>query len=52
MLTEVALKAAKPAEKPYKLTDSQGLYVLVNPNGSKLFRFKFYFNLCSAVDSV
>ncbi|WP_409513261.1 Arm DNA-binding domain-containing protein, partial [Pseudomonas aeruginosa] len=34
-LTDSAIKTAKPKEKPYKLSDAQGLYLLVNPNGSK-----------------
>ena len=32
---------AKPKEKPYKLGDSGGLYVIVRPNGSKLWRYKY-----------
>jgi hypothetical protein len=33
-LTEPAVKKSKSREKPYKLSDEQGLYVQVNPNGS------------------
>ncbi|MFR0691646.1 tyrosine-type recombinase/integrase [Enterobacterales bacterium AE_CKDN230030158-1A_HGKHYDSX7] len=40
-LTDSAIKAAKPKEKPYKLSDAQGLYLLINPNGSKLWRLKY-----------
>lgn len=40
-LTEIELKSAKPKDKPYKLTDGRGLYILVKPNGSKLFRRKY-----------
>ncbi len=40
-LTETAIKAAKPTAKPRKLTDERGLYLLVNPNGSKLWRLKY-----------
>ena len=40
-LTEIEIKAAKPKEKPYKLNDGRGLYLLINPNGSKLFRRKY-----------
>lgn len=40
-LTDSAIKAAKPKEKPYKLTDGQGLYLEVMPNGSKLWRLKY-----------
>ncbi|AOE87947.1 tyrosine-type recombinase/integrase [Pseudomonas sp. TCU-HL1] len=40
-LTDSAIKAAKPKEKPYKLSDGQGLYLEVMPNGSKLWRLKY-----------
>ncbi len=40
-LYDTTVKNAKPKEKPYKLSDSQGLYILVNPNGSKLWRLKY-----------
>ena len=43
-LTETAIKNAKASEKPYKLSDARGLYLLVNPNGSKLWRMKYRFN--------
>ncbi len=36
------LKAAKSA-KPYKLSDGDGLHLLVQPNGSKLWRFRYRF---------
>jgi integrase len=42
-LTEVAIRNARPREKPYPLTDGAGLYLLVNPNGSKWWRFRFRF---------
>jgi hypothetical protein len=35
-LTVVEIKNAKPKEKPYKMADEKGLYLLVNPNSSKL----------------
>ena len=31
--TVVEIKNAKPKEKPYKMADEKGLYLLVNPNG-------------------
>ena len=40
-LTDSAIKTAKPKEKPYKLGDAHGLYLLINPNGSKLWRLKY-----------
>ena len=39
--TDTAVRNAKPKEKPYKLGDSGGLYALVRPNGSKLWRYKY-----------
>jgi integrase len=43
MLTALAIQNAKPKEKPYKLSDGDGLHLLVNPNGSKLWRFRYQF---------
>ncbi|MFZ3182667.1 MAG: integrase arm-type DNA-binding domain-containing protein [Pseudomonas sp.] len=43
-LTDSAIKTAKPKEKAYKLSDAHGLYLLVKPNGSKLWRLKFRVN--------
>lgn len=37
-LTDTAVKTAKPKEKPYKVADGDGLYVLVNPGGGKLWQ--------------
>lgn len=42
-LSEFATKNAKAKEKPYKLSDSGGLYLYVQPNGSKLWRLKYRF---------
>ena len=43
-LTDTAIKGSKPAEKPYKLYDREGLFALIKPNGSKLWRFKYAFH--------
>ncbi|NLR70770.1 integrase arm-type DNA-binding domain-containing protein [Novosphingobium sp. ERN07] len=40
-LTDTAIRNAKPQAKPYKLTDEKGLFLLVQPSGGKLWRFKF-----------
>ncbi len=40
-LTETAIKKAKPGIKPVKLSDGKGMYLLVNPAGSKLWRWKY-----------
>ena len=48
-LTDVKAKTAKMKDKPYKLTDSDGLFLLVSPggkkkpNGCKWWRFKYRF---------
>jgi integrase len=39
-LTDIQLRNAKPANKPYKLSDGGGLYVEVMSNGSKFWRMK------------
>ena len=41
VLTDTTAKQAKATEKAYKLTDGNGLYLMVNPNGSKLWRWKY-----------
>lgn len=40
-LTDKVIAKAKPAEKPYKLTDGNGLYMLITPSGGKLWRWKY-----------
>lgn len=40
-LSVMALKHAQPRDKDWKLADEKGLYVLIRPNGSKHFKFKF-----------
>lgn len=40
-LTDTAIKKAKPGDKPVKLSDGKGMYLLVNPAGSKLWRWKY-----------
>lgn len=43
MLTEVAIRAAKPGEKIRKLSDGSGLQLWILPNGSKLWRLAYRF---------
>jgi integrase len=40
-LSALKVKNAKAKAKPYKLADEKGLYLLVTPTGSKLWRFNF-----------
>ena len=42
-LTATSVKQAKPTKKTRKLFDGQGLFLEIKPNGSKLWRHKFYF---------
>ncbi len=42
-LTDTACRNAKPAEKPRKLADGEGLYLLVKPTGAKYWRLKYRF---------
>jgi len=42
-LKDSEVKSAKPQEKPYKMADGTGLYLLVNPSGSKYWRFDYRF---------
>jgi len=43
-LTDTAIRNAKPGLKAVKLFDAGGLYLLVQPTGSKLWRLKYRFN--------
>ena len=44
MLTQTVVQAAKQRDKPYKLSDGNGLYLLVETNGSKLWRLRYFFD--------
>ncbi len=43
VLTQFSITKAKPKEKPYKLSDGGGLHLLVQPGGSRLWRFRYRF---------
>ena len=43
-LTDTALRAVKPGDKAQKLFDGKGLFMLVSPNGTKAWRFKYQFH--------
>jgi hypothetical protein len=40
-LSEIRIRTAKPQETPYKLSDVDGLYLLVSEHGGKWWRFKY-----------
>ncbi len=40
-LTDAAVRNASPREKQFTLYDAEGLFLLVKPNGSKLWRWKY-----------
>ena len=41
MLTVVQIRALKPGARPFKVFDTDGLYVLVQPSGALLWRFRY-----------
>ncbi len=43
-LTDTAIRKAKPGEKPFKMFDERGLFLLVAPLGGKWWRFKYRFD--------
>jgi integrase len=43
-LTDIQVRTAKPKAKDYKLTDGDGLYLLVTAGGGKRWRLKYRFN--------
>ncbi|WP_349644593.1 MULTISPECIES: Arm DNA-binding domain-containing protein [unclassified Bradyrhizobium] len=44
MLNHTKIRNAKPGERDYKVTDFDGLYLLVRHSGSKLWRFAYRFD--------
>ncbi len=42
-LTEVVVRNAKPKDKPQKLTDGDGMFLYVHPNGGKYWRLQYRF---------
>lgn len=40
-LTDLQPRTAKPKDKPYKLTDGGGLYLLINTDGAKYWRMDY-----------
>src|SRR5689334_3558041 len=42
-LTDAAIRAAKPTNRPKKHFDGDGLFLLVAPSGGKWWRLKYFF---------
>ena len=42
-LTDTSIRNSKSRQKQYKIFDGQGLFVLIHPNGSKYFRYRYKF---------
>ncbi|MGP2470156.1 tyrosine-type recombinase/integrase [Ewingella americana] len=43
-LNDTKIRSLKPSDKPFKVSDSHGLYLLVNPGGSRLWYLKYRIN--------
>ncbi|MDD2850445.1 MAG: integrase arm-type DNA-binding domain-containing protein [Desulfuromonadaceae bacterium] len=43
-LSDIQVSKAKPKDKPYKLTDGGGLFILITPTGGKLWNLKYRFS--------
>jgi transposase len=42
-LSDSKIKSLKPKEKPYKISDGEGLIIEVKPTGKKIFRIRYRF---------
>jgi len=51
-LSDTAIRKAKPGDKPQTLFDGGGLYLLLNPNGSRWWRLKYRFEGKSRLISI
>ena len=43
LLKDLQIRNAKPLEQDYRMQDGEGLYILIRPNGSKLWRYNYSF---------
>ncbi|MEB2416693.1 tyrosine-type recombinase/integrase [Citrobacter sp. R-1.5.2] len=43
-LNDTKIRSFKPSDKPFKISDSHGLYLLINPGGSRLWYLKYRIN--------
>jgi hypothetical protein len=42
-LTDAKVRNAKPGKKPIKVSDGEGMYLLISPRGGKSWRLKYRF---------
>lgn len=42
-LSDALVRNAKPKPRPYKISDGEGLFLLVTPSGSKYWRLRYFF---------
>jgi hypothetical protein len=42
-LTDTKVRTVKPKEKSFRIADGKGLFLVVQPNGSKYWRFRYNF---------
>ena len=42
-LSDAKVRNAKPLSKAYKMADGEGMFLLVNPSGSKYWRLKYHY---------
>ena len=40
-LTELSIKQSKPKDKQYKITDGEGMFLRIYPNGSKYWQLQY-----------
>jgi len=43
-ITDTAIRLSRPSDKAFKLSDGNGLVLIIQPAGSKLWRFNYRFN--------
>ncbi len=43
MLTDTQIRKVKSREKSFKLADGKGLFLIIQPNGSRYWRFRYWF---------
>jgi integrase len=42
-LSDATVRNSKPQTKPYKMSDGEGLFLLIMPSGSKYWRLRYFF---------